>query len=86
MSEARTRTIKTSFSTKLLYAAVLLTCLRVWLGPITILSKAQAQIPDSGQQLYSIITQAKQTNVLLGEIKQLLKSGTINVRVKDADK
>ncbi len=62
------------------------TCLRVWLGPITITKPASAQIPDSGKQRFQILKEAKQTNQLLREIKQLLQSHTFKVHVTGTDK
>jgi hypothetical protein len=64
---------------------VLLTCLRVWVGPVPLLPKAQAQIPDSGMQRKLLLDEAKRTNQLLGEIKQILTSHTLNVRLEGAD-
>ncbi len=64
---------------------VLLTCIRVWVGPVAILEPAQAQIPDSGMQRKLLLEEARRTNQLLAEIKQLLKTHTFNVRVQGAD-
>ncbi len=64
---------------------VLLTCIRVWVGPVAILEPAQAQIPDSGLQRKLILDETRRTNQLLAEIKQLLKTHTFNVRVQGAD-
>ncbi len=65
---------------------VLLTCIRVWVGPEAILEQAQAQIPDSGMQRKQLLEESRQTNRILLEIKQLLKTHTINVRIQGADK
>lgn len=64
---------------------VLLTCLRVWTGPAPLIEVARAQIPDSGLQRQLLLDETKRTNRLLTEIKQLLKEGTLNVRVRGAD-
>lgn len=64
---------------------VLATCLWVWVGPGTILEPARAQIPDSGMQRKLLLEEARQTNLLLTEIKQLLKDHTFNVRIEGAD-
>lgn len=61
------------------------TCLRVWFGPVDFHSVADAQIPDGGLQRKQQLDEIKMTNQYLSEIKQLLKSGTINVRVQGAD-
>ena len=64
---------------------VLLTCIRVWVGPTQILNQAQAQIPDSGMQRKLLLDEARRTNQLLGRIEQFLKTHTFNVRIKGAD-
>ncbi len=64
---------------------VLLTCIRVWVGPAAILEQAQAQIPDSGKQRKLLVEEARRTNQLLTEIKLLLETCTFNVRIQGAD-
>lgn len=64
---------------------VLLTCIRVWVGPAAILEQAQAQIPDSGKQRKLLVEEARRTNQLLTEIKLLLETRTFNVRIQGAD-
>ncbi len=64
---------------------VAVTCLRVWVAPIPVLESAQAQIPDSALQRRQVIETAKRTNQLLTEIKQILVTGTLNVRILGAD-
>ncbi len=64
---------------------VVVTCLRVWVGPVAILEPARAQIPDSGRQRKQLLEEARRTNQLLTEIKQLLKDHTFNVRMERAD-
>jgi len=64
---------------------VLLTCIRVWVGPAAILEQAQAQIPDSGKQRKLLVEEARRTNQLLTEIKLLLETSTFNVRIQGAD-
>lgn len=64
---------------------VLVTCLRVWLGPISILPEAYGQIPDAGLQRKQILEEAMRTNQLLTEIKSILAERTLNVRVQGAD-
>ncbi len=65
---------------------VLLSCLRAWTGPREFSNPAQAQIPDSGMQRKLLLEETRRTNLLLSEIKQILTSHTLNVRVKGADK
>lgn len=64
---------------------VVLTCIRVWIGPAAFVDQAQAQIPDSGLQRELLLTEARRTNQLLTEIRQLLKDHTLNVRIRGAD-
>ncbi len=64
---------------------VVLTCIRVWIGPAAFVDQAQAQIPDSGLQRRLLLKEARRTNELLTEIRQLLKDHTLNVRIRGAD-
>ncbi len=64
---------------------VLLSCMRAWLGPAELVNQAQAQIPDSALQRKLLLEEARRTNQLLSEIKQILTSRTLNVRVQGAD-
>ena len=64
---------------------VLVSCLRVWLGPTEVLPRAQAQIPDAGTQRVAQIQISKETNRLLGEILSTLRKGTLNVRQVSTD-
>ena len=70
----------------LLPALIAATCIRVWLIPGGgVLPRAQAQIPDSGMQRKQILSAAQRTNELLTQIADILGSGTIQVRLVDAD-
>ena len=71
--------------TALLGVFAVLTCLRVWTAPATLGGPALAQIPDSGAQRKLLLEEARETNRLLADIKQLLESHTFNVRVRGAD-
>ena len=64
---------------------VLLTAIRVWTGSSSVLEPALAQIPDPGLQRKQLLDEARRTNQLLTEIKQLLKEHTFNVRLGSAD-
>lgn len=64
---------------------LLLTCIRVWVGPAAILEQAQAQVPDSGKQRRLLLEETRRTNQLLTEIRQLLEAHTFNVRIQGAD-
>lgn len=69
----------------LIVFAVLATCVRVWVGPISFADEARAQIPNSGLQRRMLLTEAVRTNALLMEIRDLLKTHTLNVRIQGAD-
>ena len=64
---------------------VLLSCLRAWLGPTSLVEPVQAQIPDAGRQRKTMVDEIRRTNQLLEEIKQILSSDTLNVRIQGAD-
>lgn len=69
----------------ILGAFVLLSCLRAWVSPGPFLPVAEAQIPDAGLQRKQILDAIDRTNALLGELKQDLQNGTLNVRIVGAD-
>jgi len=62
-------------------AFVLASCVRAWIGPELTIPRAAAQIPDSGLQRNILIEEARRTNQLLTELKDLLRKETINVRI-----
>ena len=64
---------------------ILTTCLRVWIGPFSILPEAYGQIPDAGMQRKLILEEAVRTNQLLTDIKMMLAEKTLNVRIQGAD-
>lgn len=64
---------------------MLATVLRVWLGPVPMIERAEAQLPDPGRQRLELIEEARRTNQLLSEIKRTLEKGTLNVRLQGAD-
>ena len=80
------RTFGSRLARLALAAFVLISCLQAWLGPTQILPSAEAQIPDSAMQRRLLLEEARRTNQLLSEIKQILTSRTLNVRVTGADK
>ena len=71
--------------TTILLVFVLLTCLRVWLAPAGAVEPVQAQIPDAGAQRRQQVDEARLTNQLLSDIKRILESGTLHVRLEGAD-
>jgi hypothetical protein len=64
---------------------LLITCLRVWVGPIPVLQRAQAQIPDSLAQRRLQLEETRRTNKLLSDIKQIIETRTFNVHIKGTD-
>ena len=73
---------------RLLTLFVLLTCLRVWLGPFGAEPIAEAQITNAGAQRKQIVTNTQQSAELLGELKALvqsMKSHTFQVKVVAAE-
>lgn len=64
---------------------LLLTCVRAWVGHETTASRVHAQIPDSGLQRKQLLEEARRTNQLLSDIKRVLETGTLNVRLRSAD-
>lgn len=64
---------------------VLVTGIRVWIGPVAVLERVQAQIPDSGMQRKLILEEARMTTQLLRSIKELLENHTFNVKIEGAD-
>jgi hypothetical protein len=70
-----------------LVAFIGLSCLRVWLAPAGVdgSAHAQVQIPDSLAQRTALLAEARRTNQLLSDIKEILSSGRLNVVCKGAD-
>ena len=62
-----------------------LIALRLWMTPVDLLPRAQAQFMDSGAQRLKLIRAAERTNTLLDEIHDTLK-GTLKVQIQgDSD-
>jgi len=73
------------FTDRLVVFFVILTCLRIWIGPFPILERAEAQIPDAGLQRKQLVDEARRTNELLSDIKRILETQTLQVRLQGAD-
>jgi len=72
---------------KLWIALIMITCLRVWLGPIQALDQAQAQVlPNPADQRISALQEARRTNQLLEQLISTLETRTLKVRIEDNDK
>ena len=59
---------------------------RLWLGPVDLIDRTYAQIPDSGMQRKLLLDESKRTNQLLSEIAGVLRTQTIKVRLETPDK
>jgi hypothetical protein len=64
---------------------ILVTCLRVWVGPTPVLPEAKGQLSNPASQRQLVLEEARRTNRLLEDIKKMLKDHTFNVRVAGAD-
>jgi hypothetical protein len=76
-------------TTKLLTVVVVLQGLILlgqWLGAPSLLSPAQAQVPDSGAQRVQIIEELKALNGKTERLISLLESGKLQVRVAGEEK
>ncbi len=80
------RTNRTYWGRTIIAIIAIVTLIKVWVGPITIPQEAMAQVPDSGKQRILLLEQAKRTNQLLAEIKQILAKDTLKVQWEGADK
>lgn len=65
---------------------VLLTCIRVWVGPIDVVPTAKAQIPDAAAQRIEMSRQQQRTNELLEQILDTLRNSTLKVQMEGTDK
>ena len=76
-------------TTKLLTVVVILQGLILlgqWLGAPSVLSPAQAQIPDAGGQRSQIIRELEQLNAKTDKMLSILDSGKLQVQVVNNDK
>ena len=63
---------------------LVLTGVRVWVGPDAWSARAQAQIPNAGTQRADLLSEVSRTNQLLQEVLDTLRTKTIKVEVQDA--
>jgi len=71
---------------KLVTAFVLLTCLRVWIGPVCFVEPAGAQMADPVSQRRQVLEETRRTNQLLTDIAKNMKTHTFKVSIEGADK
>jgi len=72
-----------NFYSQFVIILLALIALRLWMMPIDLLPAVHAQVPNSGAQRQQLIKATAQTNTLLTEINQTLKSGTIQVKFEE---
>jgi len=79
--------VNSNWTQRFVVLLVVLTCLKVWVGPMNAdqPAAAQSQVVDPGEQRLQLLAAANRTNELLAEIKQLLTSHIFNVTLKGAD-
>lgn len=75
-SRARRWTVATLF---------VLTLAKVWLPAVTEPVAAEAQIPDAGAQRVQLVEEARRTNEILAEIRDILRKEPLQVIVRSAD-
>lgn len=68
-----------------LVVMIVLTCLRIWLGPLEAVPRVQAQLSNPAAQRLTLISEVRQTNELLAEIVRILSHRTLHVRIEGAD-
>lgn len=64
---------------------VILTCLRVWVGPVSANAQRRTTLPDSALQRKLQLEELKRSNEILQDIRSILTSGTLKVRIEGAD-
>jgi hypothetical protein len=69
----------------LLVGLIVATCVRVWLGPVTAVPQARAQIPDAGSQRMEMDRELRKANQLLGQILNTLRTQTFKVQMQGTD-
>lgn len=73
------------FWRSLFVVLMVLTCLRIWLGPVESVPRVQAQVQNPAAQRLALISEVRQTNELLAEIVRILSHRTLHVRIEGAD-
>lgn len=76
---------QSSLIRNLVIGVVLLTCLRIWMGPSTMIASVQAQLPEPAEYRKLLLQEARRTNEFLSEITETLKSRTLKVQIIEAD-
>lgn len=63
-------------------AFLVLTCLRVWVGPGDWTPRAYAQIPNAGSQRADLLQEVRKTNQLLQEVLTILRTQSVKVEIQ----
>jgi len=86
MTTIRPPSVRADRLIRLAFLAFLgLTCVKVWVGPPPLETPVYGQIPDAAAQRKQAIDEAKLTNQLLADIKRILETQSLNVRIQGAD-
>ncbi len=64
---------------------VILTCFRVWVGPVSANAQRPTTLPDSALQRKLQLEELKRSNEILQDIRRILTSQTLKVRIEGAD-
>ena len=82
-SKAHTR--KRNLLETVCVAFVVLTCLRVWVGPVNAQAQRPTTLPYSALQRKLQLKELERSNEILHEIRDILKTQTLKVRIEGAD-
>jgi len=85
MPPSRNRSWGTRALHWLVVAFVLASCVKAWLGPVQVVERASAQIPDSGLQRRQQLEATRETNRLLQQVLTTLHQETLTVRVVEGE-
>ena len=64
---------------------IILTCLRVWVGPVNADAQRPTVLPDPALQRQLQLKELQRSNDILHEIRNILTSQTLKVRIEGAD-
>ena len=79
--EANNTQKRLNFYCQLMIVLLGLIAVRLWMMPVDLLPRAQAQFMDAGAQRMKLVKAAEKTNALLVEVRDTLK-GTLKVQIE----
>lgn len=79
--EANNTQKRLNFYCQLMIVLLGLIAVRLWMMPVDLLPRAQAQFMDAGAQRLKLVKAAEKTNALLAEVRDTLK-GTLKVQIE----